>query len=311
MKKTITLLGAAVTLLLVVGCGTKETPKPKPHEMAFYADTLLWDDMGAYAVKSKVVKRTPGELKDFVGALGAETFESYNLVGLVAALYDGDPNDLSIEIAQFDNPLDAYGYYSLTRPDGVDTMSLGLEGYISGSTFYFVQAQYAITMSVLGETEEVSSVVLPVAVTISARIERNPSLPGQFALFPDSGLIVPSYKYIAKDYLDVEALGEVFTADYSLQGSPFTLFLCFDSTGSKFLAMTQRTGTNVENAPPPPGFPFDEGYAILFHDEQLGTIVSGLKGGWLLGIVGYNPSIHEAYFTEWLNSWNQRVTGQS
>ena len=311
MKKSVTLFGVAVALLLVFGCGKKEVRTPKPYEMAFSADTLLLDKMGGFTVKSKVVKRTPDELKEFVGQLGAETFESYNLVGLVAALYDGEPNDLSIEIAQFDNPLDAYGYYALTRPDGVDTVSLGLEGYISGSTFYFVQAQYAITMSVLGEVTEVSSVVLPAAVTISAGIQSNPPMPAQFSLFPDSGLIVPSFKYYAANYLDVEPLTRVFTADYVLSDSPFTLFLSKDSAGAKFLAMTQRTGTNVENAPPPPGFPFDEGYAILFHDEQLGTIVSGLKGGWLLGIVGYNPELHQAYFTEWLNSWNKRVAGQS
>lgn len=311
MKKTVILFGVAVSLLLVFGCGKKEAEKPKSYEMAFNADSVLLDKMGAFTVKSKVVKRTPEELKAFVGQLGAETFESYNLVGLVAALYDGEPSDLSVEVAQFDNPLDAYGYYSLTRPDGVDTLSLGLEGYISGSTFYFVQAQYAITMSVLGEPEEVSSVVLPAAITISAKIQKNPTLPGQFSLFPDSGLVVPSFKYIAENYLDIEPLSEVFTADYTLRDSPFTLFLSKDSTGEKFLAMTQRTGTNVENAPAPSGFPFDEGYAILFHDEQRGTIVSGLKGGWLLGIVGSNPELHEAYFTEWLNRWNQRVAGQS
>jgi hypothetical protein len=306
MRKFIGLLVLG-TLVLVVACGRKTQSTPKPHEMAFYADTLLPEKAGTFTLKSKVAKRTPEQLREFVGELGAATLESYNLVGLVAALYGREPGGLSIEIAQFDNHVDAYGYYALTRPDGVDTVSLGLEGYVSGSSFYFTQADYAVTVSVLGGSKEVLSTVLPVAVTISAKISSNPPLPEQFSYFPDTGLIVPSFKYYARDYLDIPPLTQVFTADYAIgRGNPFTLFLSEDPSGTKFLEMTQRTGYNVENAPPPPGFAFDEGYAILFHDEQRGTIVSGLRGGWLLGIVGYDPELHRAFFSEWVNNWNRR-----
>jgi hypothetical protein len=239
--------------------------------------------------------------------MGASALESYNLVGLAAGLYGGQPSGLSIEIAQFDNHLDAYGYYAMTRPDGVDTVSLGLEAYISGKSFNFTQADYAVTMSLMGDSGDVMTTALPVAVTISAKILANPPLPETFSYFPDTGLIVPSFRYYAQNFLDIPPLSGVFTADYAIgPGNPFTLFISEDPSGKKFLTMTQTTGYNVENAPAPPGIPFDEGYAILFHDAVRGDIVSGLKGGWLLGIVGYNPDLHQMFFTRWVQNWNHQ-----
>ncbi len=293
----------AVLALVFVVCGEKQPEQTSVEQAPFDADSLLPASAGGYTMASSIAKQTPEEVKSFVGEDLAATMEQYSLVGLAAGLYKGGRFALTAQILQFLQPLDAFGYYSIERPDGADTTSLGTEGYLSGRTFKFTQSNYVVTLSSGDLGDSTLQNILPVAITISAAIGSSPPLPEQFGLFPEKNEVVPSNRYFAGRFLEIDDITGVFTVDYFLSGDSLRLFLTDDGAGTKLAALVKASGQTMESSPAPPDFVFDNGYGILFDQEPYGMILAGLKEGRLIGAIGYNPEKDAQFVSEWVNGF--------
>jgi hypothetical protein len=306
MLRKPSLLICCLLALVIASCGEPDQPAPSTQE-PFVAADFLPDRSGGGVAGEISIARSPGELIARLGQLGAEEARSYGMIGLASCAYrDDQGNDrLSVEIAQFPSGVHAFGYYARTRSFGIDTLTLGMEAYFEGNSLYFAQDKYVVTLSATPGTDEVRSTLLPVAITVSAMIESNPPPPEIFASFPDSGRIVPSDRWYAKRFLDIEVLTGVYATVYNLGGDTLVLFACEDGSGLKLADLALSTGSQIAAQPQTEGFGFDEDYGYYTGAEHDPPVLAGLKDGWLLGALGYEPNLHRDFLTEWINGWSR------
>jgi hypothetical protein len=105
---------------------------------------------------------------------------------------------------------------------------------------------------------------------------------------------------LAESYLGQVFLNDVYTIDYEIQNSEFTLFITEDSSGEKFIKWTEVEESKMVDIGLD-GLPFDDGKSFLIENDYYGKIVAGLKGASLVGAVGYSES-HREFISRWLES---------
>ena len=295
----------ALVCLIAISCGgdsSQGESRLAPGQVV--ADSHLPGSLPGIALQKMAVKKTDTELENYVGGL-AEHYYDYHLVGLAAATYETDFGTISTEIAQFASALDAYGYYSSLRPDGVELSSLGTESFATGNSFYFDQGIFVVTVSGMGDTPEISDMVQRLAVTISASIGDSPQTPVPFAEFPAENRVAASNRYFATDFLTADRLDSVFTIKYDLAGDTVMLFLTNDKLGLKFLALGELA-TEAEQTPDSvSSIGFDQSLGIAMEHPQYGTIVAGLCEGRLLGAAGTQRGTLESILEDWLVSYRE------
>ena len=294
---------------LLVACDDGDDAREVPEEptVPFHAGSFLPDQSGGMDAASSTVVQTPAEVAEYSGVSGAEIMAAYGVVGLAAKVYRAEEfsSDISAEVVQFETHLGAYGYYARTRPAGVDTSSLGTEAFFSGNSLYFTQDKYVVTLSTLGEPDEIKGKLLPLAITISAQIGEEYSPPMEFTLFPSEGAILPSTRCVPNEFLGDTALFEVMLTDYALDGDSVTLFLTRDEHGGKFLRFSMMAGGEPDYSGEMSEMGFDQDFGVMFQADPHGTVIAGLKSGWLIGALGFNPDSHQEFVKAWINSFGQ------
>ncbi|MBD3258146.1 hypothetical protein GF377_06910 [candidate division GN15 bacterium] len=117
--------------------------------------------------------------------------------------------------------------------------------------------------------------------------------------FPSQYLIDDSFETHDSAYLGINGLNDVLTAQYVIDGIQVVLFVTEDRSGAKYLLLTEFATTQSQVRPAP--MPFDAGYSVLFNHLRAGRVLSGLKAGYLVGMVGYRDSMAE--FTDrWISA---------
>ncbi len=291
--------------LFVISCGgdMSEQGQSTPGDtssIVFVADSLL--------PESTSTTRRTADPRIILGAEASESLDSsadlyrdYQLVGLVTTRYEVKGATVFVEIAQCATGTDAYGLYALTRPHGIDTYHLGVEGYLLGNSLYFTQEQYVVTLSTFDETENGPDAMRLLAVTISARIGTAGAIPDQFGLFPDENRVLPSARYYRTGFPDIPGLEQVFTVSYLFGSDTLLLFLAEDKGGTKFLGVREYAGRTASRTSPATDFAFDDNYGLTFSDEKHGVVLAGLKNLILVGAIGYDASRNEALVRRWID----------
>jgi len=221
------------------------------------------------------------------------------VVGLVRSFQKYETNDVIIEIAQFVSPNDAYGCYSQNRPPGAAFDTLGTESYFGGNTLSFTKSNYVVNVTV--QAQEIKyAAAKSIAKLIEARISQRSALPLFFRLFPYRDQLVPSQRYYSLDYLGVSLLDEVYTLDYVIDNDTMTLFMTTDTSGKKFLMLSDWGKENGELKPAPKEFDFPDAHSLSFVHAEHGQIVAGLVSRKLVGIVNYNRGSGIELGTKWV-----------
>ncbi len=237
---------------------------------------------------------------EFIGS-SADLYRGHNFVGLVALKYEISKIPVSVEIAQFATNEDAYGFYSLLRPNTGQFNRLGGESYTAGNSTYFYIANFAVSLSVEGETDDSFEIVKPLADAIVKKTETQPTLPPYFLMFPFKNKISPSNRYYPYNYLGIIDLNGVFTSDYIIDGDTVTLFYAMDESGAKFYAIKEfAEATDDEIIDNPKGFQFESNISFAFGHPDHGVIVSGLTHNKIAGVINYNPKKVGRFVTGWI-----------
>jgi hypothetical protein len=296
----------AVFLGLLAACGGDSTPDDTGlAEAPFVADSFLPGSLPGIALQRFAVKKTEDELQKYVGSLTA-TYYEYRLVGLVAALYDVDQTTVSVEIAQFDSDLNAFGYYSLTRPDGVEPAGLGAESYTQGNSFYFVQDRFVATLSAFEDSLDVTDPVRRLAVTISAEIGSYGTVPDEFDPFPRSRRVPASMRYTARSFLEIGGLDGVLSARYAAGQDTVILFYTDDSGGNKYLSVRESVPDEEDFLPLPETLEgFESRYKLRLVHAGYGEVIAGMREGKLIGMAGYSDRT-EPLMAEWLGVFTKK-----
>lgn len=298
--RLIALLLALPVALWIAGCSSEDKEQPRGLAAGqFDADSHLPGSLPGISLAKMSVCKTEADLEQYMGARSNDYY-TYRLVGLAAALYDADSARLSVEVAQFASPLDAYGFYALTRPDSAYLTKLGAEGYMEGNSFYFVNGHYVVTVSAIADNGGGSDLVQRLGVSIGAEIGLDDRLPTEFEVFPEDGRILATYRYVPFDYVGVSELDSVLTCRYRVDTAECTVFCTGDRSGKKFLALSAYADSLGGGLTPVQEIGFDENYGGVFIDPVAGSVTAGLVAGRLVGAVGGDPASHAAVLATWV-----------
>lgn len=269
-------------------------------DMPYHAESILPPTIETYDIKRLVESMTikAGDSKAHLG--GSEGhYLDYNFIGLTSTKYIVKGILISIEIAEFASSEDAYGHYSVLRPNGAALIRMGTESYSIGSSRYITQGPYVITMSTEDTTKAAAVAVSLLGHEIVAGIDDKPLLSNWYILFPYKDKIHTSSKYFAYNYLDMPGFNKVYTTDFLVNKDTVTLFLTHDTTGEQYIKIMDYANT-VTKLEVPALIDFDKGYSVSFLHPVNGIVVAGMAREKVVGIINYNPEKHYTFLSTWI-----------
>ncbi len=297
-------------MVLLVSCGGENEDLSPPDDsqttvvesdVEFDADEYLPPSIDAFRIAKDTTNKviTRGEAAEYLGESSAHYLE-YGLVGLVSTRYSVKEVPVYVEIAQFASDEGAYGHYASRRPDGIPVSKLGIESFVIGTTRYFVRGPYVVTLSTEDDADQSMTAMSGLAQEINGRLEGAATMPTYYILFPHRNQVAASAQYQPHDFLEIPGFDGVFTMDYVFDNDTATLFLAMDTSGRQFLNIrnhAERTGT-LQALPDTIEYEGDLG--VMFEDEVHGRIVAGLARQKVVGIVGYEPDLHDRVLALWV-----------
>ncbi len=316
LKRIFLVLLVALVTLSCLSCNKQKDQEAavpeKAAEKRFEADSLLinlkGDSTTLIEPAGDITVIPPDQVKQHLGE-GGEHYQVYHFTGLATGAFElvtnGERFRISAEVTQFDTPVDAYGFYAAMRPVDAEMLPFGTESYLHGDHLFMVCGPFMYVFSTMPGSGEAPRILPIIAQLAAAQTDGNtPTLPEAFDQFPDSGRLVHSFKYHAVAFLEMDALREVFTADYVFGNDTLVLFISSDGGGVKYVKMLEFASQQSQVRPAP--FDFDDGYSLVFHYGKYGRIVAGLKSGWLIGVVGYRPE-----FDHFIGDWVKNIRHES
>jgi hypothetical protein len=229
--------------------------------------------------RSSEVRLFEGEsLWEYING-GAEIYHQYGFVEVATAYYKTGETEITADVYKFDNADHAFGMLSTLRPDMPETVDLGTGGFTSETSLDFIKGEYLIRLTGYDQSQQTTAAIETLSRELEVRVPGTTQLPAALSLFPTDGKVAATEKLLARSYL-----GQVFLTD--------------DSSGDKF---SQWSAQAAEAVAAPEGLPYDKGKALKIDNSYYGEIVVGIKGSWLVGVVGYSNH-HEALLADWLHS---------
>ncbi len=153
----------------------------------------------------------------------AEVYHSYEMVAMVHREYKAGAADVTVDIYDMHDPLNAFGIYSAERSPENRYIPVGAEGYIDQNVLNFLQGTFYVKLSAFSDKGSVQPLMRSFAFEISKRIGGSRSMPAVLALLPVAGRVPHSEKYVKKAPLGHEFLAPACTADYRFSGKLSTV----------------------------------------------------------------------------------------
>ncbi len=149
---------------------------------------------------------------------GAQAFHNYDMVAMVHRRYEVRGMELTVDIYDMGDALNAFGVYSAERSPDQRFLSIGDEANLTDSTLNFFQDAFYVKLSAFAGDQKPGPVMESFAKDIERRIGARGGLPNFFATFPPGHLIPHSQRYIKRAALGHEFLRSTYMASYSIEG---------------------------------------------------------------------------------------------
>lgn len=286
--------GTITLLVLTLACSKEES------KVSTSTIDLLAESYGTVGIDRSSPPRVfvGQDLYEYING-GAELYHQYGFIEVATADYKKGATEMVVDIYRFDSPVNAYGLYSMLRPDGADLFMLGMEGFIAPSKIEFVKGDLLVRVIGYDDSDETSLALVNLSDQIDKQLTGVKQLPAAFGLLPPESIVDGSARYFAEAYLGQSFLTSVYCRDYLLDSSVVTLFLCNVDGGSKLLEWSRTAEEAGKLVDAPADLSFDDGKAIGIDDTYYGQIVAGIRGGRLVGMVGFSDE-HQEFFDDWL-----------
>lgn len=298
-----------IVAMLLLACGGEKDkqprithrPQPAIPEDPFAANETLpsADDSLEFVVTGNLAKQASELFKEISDAQ-ARDYRWHNFVGLAETGYSFEGDSIKARVEQFLSREDAYGFYSLGRPQPARMLNLGVESYAIDNRIVFTSGEYVVTLEGGSEVTNNSSAATQLAREILTLINKPAVMSPYYIMFRTQDRIFPSDRYYAYDYLDINGLDKVFTTDYAKGIDTITMFLTMDEEGDKYIRLKEYALSigKIDNVIR--RFEFEQQTGLAFEHPELGTIVAGLVRSKLVGVVNYNPDKVEHFATGWV-----------
>jgi len=296
-RQKVLVLGLLMAGAVFASCGGRKESTPGSGITAYLPEQL---GKSGIARIDEVQLFVGDSLYEYING-GAEMYYQYNFVEMATTHYRQGGSELVADIYRFADPNDAFGMFSALRPDQPETVPFGVAGFTAGPTVIFVKGEFMVNLVGYDQSPATVSAVHAAAEVLEKVLPGTADWPTTFLLFPEEGRIASTQRIYAESYLGQVSLSDTYTSDCLSGSDTLTLFLTDDESGAKFALWSEQAGTAKISFPGWPDCPFDDGNYLAVDNSYYGLIVAGVKGGKLLGIVGYDEK-HRQMLTAWVNS---------
>jgi hypothetical protein len=298
MKKyEVLVLSIIFSVVLIMACGGSKKAPGDLRAANYFPQKIEPFDIER---KSEIRTFVGDSLYEYING-GAEIYHLYDFIEVATADYRCKQTEIVVDIYRFDNADDAYGLYSMIRPNDPRIVQFGVEGFVSTLSLDFVKGSFLVRLVGYDESSKTELVIDNLAKRLNELIPGTTNPPAMFSLLPLENKIRATDKYYSGSFLGRKFMTCVYSQDYILEGDTLTLFLTADDSDNKFRQWSEIAVTDDKIRNALKGLSYDDENVFMIIDNYYGKIVAGLKSGRLLGVVNYNEK-HKAFLTVWLNS---------
>jgi len=230
----------------------------------------------------------------------SELYFSYNFQSLWVTRYKKGEAEITLEVYDHGDPVQAFGIYSIERPGSAAVSAIGAEGYFEEGTLNFVTGQYYVKMFSFREPNAGGGVLLSTAKGFAAQLEKEPGLPAIVKLMPAENLVPNSCQFIPNTFMGLELLGSAFRASYKTADGTLTLFVMEKKSAEEAVQIVKKYHEFVKKDPGE----LKEG-SYLIEDPFNGNVHLYWKGNHIIGFSGDDlPAVRESLLAEMKDKLN-------
>jgi hypothetical protein len=147
----------------------------------------------------------------------AEQYLDYKFVCLTCiSLVNEQDKSQFIDIYVFDmgQPAQAFGVFSVERPDALPAVTLGREGYREEASHFFWKGPYYVQVLASNKGTKLAQVGLSVARTLEKRLKDDGEPIWGLTALPEKDRIPGTVQYFVKDAMSLDFMKETYIAQY-------------------------------------------------------------------------------------------------
>ena len=240
------------------------------------------------------------DLCDYING-AADIYFPYNFIEVANTYYKHGDMEIIADIYIFDNLINAYGLYTMLRPEHPDYVPFGIEGFTYGTSTEFVKGNLLVRVTGYDESSETVTAINKMAGTLNSLVPGKCEKPEAFSLFPKINSIKAADKYYADSFLGHRFLTSVYSQSYLFADDTLTLFFMDDEAGDRFTQWMNLAKNENRILSAIDDLPYESGEAIRVNNSYYGEIIGGLVKGKIAGIINYN-NIYKTFVSDWLKS---------
>ncbi len=186
----------------------------------------LLPEVESFAFSESPQDYFPETLYEYIDG-AAEIYLGYDFKQLIVGQYQmvDSKASLSVEIYDMGNDTHSFGIYSAERFPDTEFITVGNQGYLEEGTLNFIVGKYYVKLLCFDCGERSDQVLRKFSEEIVTNIEDKGQLPSLLNVFKQEGLIANSEKFILRNFLGYEFLGNGYLASYKLGDLEFDGFI--------------------------------------------------------------------------------------
>jgi hypothetical protein len=154
----------------------------------------------------------------------AETYYPFGFKKVTTQDYKSGDKQLVVDIYEFKDPKNTFGIYSLERDAKYNFVSVGVQGYLEGTTLNFWKGNYYIKLVTFSK-KNIKDDLLGFAKSIEKKITGKFGNPDAVKLFPKKNFQINSVKYFVKDLMGHSFFYNGYLADYTEGKGKYQVFI--------------------------------------------------------------------------------------
>jgi hypothetical protein len=248
-----------------------------------------------WKMQGKVEVYQPENLYEYIDG-AADLYINYGFQRLYVAEYTGQQGgSVVVEIYYQKTPYHSFGIYSQERSTGGSFLNIGAQAYIEPPVLNFVKGNAYVKLNSY-KLDNPLDVLSTFATRIAEKLDGTGLMPSILRCFPEQDKIANSEKFVASNFLGMDFFHDAFTADYSVNGNSFQLFIiegaddrdCMNMMKNYLELAKERTEGLKEGS-------------FIINDPYHGKVPVVWKGRYLYGALNLEDETIRAEYFERIN----------
>lgn len=178
----------------------------------------LFPTMDGWEPEGEPAIYAAGNLFEYIDG-AADLYLTYDFKEMgTLSYFDDQGRGLTIDIYQHGDIANAFGIYSQERPNPMNAVEIGAQGYYDFGVLNFCHGPYYVKIVGYDLEEFDEEMLTVVAKIISANIGGKKKLPETLACFPAEAKVAGSERYVAENVFGHGFLHSAFVAEYRSGG---------------------------------------------------------------------------------------------